>query len=534
MRIGLDFDNTLACYDKVFPFVARNMGLLPGNWSGGKADIRTFMRNQPQGETYWQRLQGQVYGKYMNRAVLYPEVANFLLRLKARGDEAFIVSHKTEFGHCDPEQVPLRREALRWMQANRFFDSAGFGLAESNVFFENTREAKVKKIADLECDLFIDDLWEVFAEQHFPLNTKKILFGSSTEGQKAAPCELISKSWREIAQHVFGTQEEEEVRAQIEFALGDVVDSTLAIEGRANSRVFMVKSREEAFAIKFYPDVTNDVRDRLGAERSASEFLNSHGVKSTVEVVSAVRDLNIGVYRWVEGVNVSSIRNSDIEQALEFIEQLHNIRHAPNATAISNASEACLREEDIWNQIAYKRSNLNIVTKRSPDLEKYLLSEFDPLFAELSRLTIKRFPKRSRLARLPKKDRTLSPSDFGFHNAIRKEDGSLVWIDFEYFGWDDPVKLISDFIWHPGFSLSAAQTRRWKTGCLEIFAGDKDLTERFLQRFPLYGLRWCLILLNIFFRPESDSESRGRIQLEKARTLLGTVEKAVVDADITT
>jgi hypothetical protein len=38
----------------------------------------------------------------------------------------------------------------------------------------------------------------------------------------------------------------------------------------------------------------------------------------------------------------------------------------------------------------------------------------------------------------------VSPSDFGFHNAIRTDAG-VKFIDFEYAGWDDPAKMVSDF-----------------------------------------------------------------------------------------
>ena len=34
--------------------------------------------------------------------------------------------------------------------------------------------------------------------------------------------------------------------------------------------------------------------------------------------------------------------------------------------------------------------------------------------------------------------RALSPSDFGIHNALRRRGGHLVFLDFEYLGWDDP------------------------------------------------------------------------------------------------
>ena len=50
---------------------------------------------------------------------------------------------------------------------------------------------------------------------------------------------------------------------------------------------------------------------------------------------------------------------------------------------------------------------------------------------------------------LPAAERCVSPSDFGFHNALRTPDGRLAFIDFEYAGWDDPAKTVSDFFCQP-------------------------------------------------------------------------------------
>ena len=91
-----------------------------------------------------------------------------------------------------------------------------------------------------------------------------------------------------------------------------------------------------------------------------------------------------------------------------------------------------------------------------------------------------------------------SPSDYGFHNAILKEHGNLVFLDFEYFGRDDPVKLIADFIWHPGMNLSRAQKIDWTKGAFGIFGNDPRLLKRFISAWPLHGMRWALIILNEF------------------------------------
>ena len=130
--------------------------------------------------------------------------------------------------------------------------------------------------------------------------------------------------------------------------------------------------------------------------------------------------------------------------------------------------------------------------------------------------------------------RTLSPSDFGFHNALKKPDGSVVFLDFEYFGWDDPVRLVSDFLLHPGMDLSMDLKKKFLSGCLDIFSGDPEFTFRLKLLYPLIGIRWCMILLNEFL-PErwarrqfagstNDMHQAQQRQLEKARQMLITIE----------
>ena len=47
MRIGIDFDNTIARYDKLFIKIASKKGLLPKNWEGNKEKLRDFLLSFP-------------------------------------------------------------------------------------------------------------------------------------------------------------------------------------------------------------------------------------------------------------------------------------------------------------------------------------------------------------------------------------------------------------------------------------------------------------------------------------------------------
>ena len=79
VRIGIDFDNTIICYDKVFAAAARQRGLVPEGWTGLKTDVREYLRTQPGGELAWQGLQGWVYGKGIGGAEIYPGVRDFFV-----------------------------------------------------------------------------------------------------------------------------------------------------------------------------------------------------------------------------------------------------------------------------------------------------------------------------------------------------------------------------------------------------------------------------------------------------------------------
>ena len=53
VRIGIDFDNTIICYDKVFAAAAQRRGLVPDGWTGLKTDLRNYLQSKPGGELAW-------------------------------------------------------------------------------------------------------------------------------------------------------------------------------------------------------------------------------------------------------------------------------------------------------------------------------------------------------------------------------------------------------------------------------------------------------------------------------------------------
>jgi len=172
MRIGVDFENTIVCYDGAFHAAALEEGLIPPSVALNKNAVRDHLRRNGQ-EEEWIHLQGLVYGKRMELASPFGGAFDVLRTLVAKGFEVAIISHKTLHPYRGPA-YDLHLAAREWLDQKGFFSQVG--LAREAVFFELTKAEKITRIATQRCTHFIDDLPEILADQQFPATTKPLLF----------------------------------------------------------------------------------------------------------------------------------------------------------------------------------------------------------------------------------------------------------------------------------------------------------------------------------------------------------------------
>lgn len=66
-----------------------------------------------------------------------------------------------------------------------------------------TKRAKIDRIAELDCDVFVDDLTEILAEPGFPVKTRKVLFDPADQFADN-PSYTRVKSWADLTVAVFG------------------------------------------------------------------------------------------------------------------------------------------------------------------------------------------------------------------------------------------------------------------------------------------------------------------------------------------
>ena len=94
MKIGVDFDNTIVSYDKVFHKVALEKSLIKSSLTISKIAVRDYLRNKGQNDI-WTELQGYVYGERMLDANVFPGFIEFLNFANKNSIEVLIISHKT-------------------------------------------------------------------------------------------------------------------------------------------------------------------------------------------------------------------------------------------------------------------------------------------------------------------------------------------------------------------------------------------------------------------------------------------------------
>jgi hypothetical protein len=339
---------------------------------------------------------------------------------------------------------------------------------------------------------------------------------------------MIGKGFMNISSKKIG-----KFTKDLEKLIGFKIYSIIRISPSGNSLSYKVETEENTLFVKDYYKNPKDQRNRLKTEFQALKFLWEKGIRNIPKPYFSDEKNNIGIYEYIKG---KEIRNREIgyremQKVLDFIIKLKGISRKYGNEWKQPASEACFSTKELLSNIEYRYRNLRKV-RGNNDFGK-LLKKFWNLFSKY-KLASGNWKLATDII-LSTKYRILSPSDFGFHNAFRKDNGHFVFIDFEYFGWDDPVKLISDFLIHPKMELSVDMKKIFRDEAMKLFSDDQNIKQRFKILFPLFQLKWCLIMLNEFL-PESlgrrefaagktlDREKVQKIQLEKVQKLLNQVE----------
>jgi hypothetical protein len=244
---------------------------------------------------------------------------------------------------------------------------------------------------------------------------------------------------------------------------------------------------------------------------------------------------HVGLMEFINGTRLAleDINASHIHEALAFFLDANRGVTLNERKAMPTASEACFSAADHVAGTDRRVARLaQMLEEDDVDREAIAFVQSDLIpFWNLLKTDVLRLAGEQSVETLSDEERRLSPSDFGFHNALRQSDGTLKFLDFEYAGWDDPAKLIIDFANQPDMILPPALERIFREAVIAEAPEPERLRRRVGILEPVYQTKWACICLNDFLAfgrtrhrftdgEKSDHKARRVFQLGRARTMM--------------
>jgi len=281
----------------------------------------------------------------------------------------------------------------------------------------------------------------------------------------------------------------------------------IQLSGGRNNRVFRACGQTGDVIIKQYFSSPSDTRNRLVSEFSMLSFLYENGISNVPKPYIKDELNHTGIYSFIQGspLNRDSITEMDVAELAGLLCRMWQIRTLPESRNLTAASDACFTIKEYALKTAdriqsfFKLSNENelvsdAVSFVKNDLNPFFISVHNECSADISLYE----------SVLDTKYHALSPSDHGFHNAIRADNGMLYFIDFEYSGWDDPVKMICDPLLQPDIPVPEHLDSFFVNKMSPVLNELPVIIDRFHYIYTLLSIKWCCILLNEFM-PVSES-----------------------------
>ncbi len=259
------------------------------------------------------------------------------------------------------------------------------------------------------------------------------------------------------------------------------------IVGGRNNQGFKIQTATAAFFLKKFAENDSSIR-KLENEFNFAQTLSTQGVTCIAKPISMSKTLLLSLHEFIAGSKVQTVNLDEVRKALDFILlinksfQQHNLSFfaAESPENLFGFYEIVKHRLSRFNGIEitplYRAELFDMLLGISSAAEQIVEDISDEWFRPLDR-------------------NYLSPSDFGFHNAIRTEN-ELFFLDFEYAGLDSLWKLFCDFFCQPELPVPIDYAELFIQS--ELFAVLKNRPSDVVKTFKLTQLKWCLIMLNEF------------------------------------
>ena len=281
--------------------------------------------------------------------------------------------------------------------------------------------------------------------------------------------------------------------------IGARSDSLERLSGGINNNVFTCTSNDKNWVIKGYPHLNTHGTDRMQAEVEFLEYSSrvAKGFTPTLIKVDTLRRCTVMEHvsgsTYSEGVSPD---REEIQAALSFVNRLNRNPALARNMIRQDAAEGFLSLRQHMENVTARVNSMGVehlpssFKKQSGEIIDKLRSNSEKVAFSLE----KKIESGKIEDTISHDEQCISPSDFGFHNAIRTHSG-VVFIDFEFAGWDDPAKFCVDFTLQQRNPVNLNPIN-----VASILFPDKleSMESRINSMQDILLLKWLCIILSIF------------------------------------
>jgi hypothetical protein len=326
-------------------------------------------------------------------------------------------------------------------------------------------------------------------------------------------------------------------------AAGETPDlrSVVSCAGGGNNRVFIIHANGRRLIAKWYFSHPSDSRNRLRAEYTFLDYAHHLGLTCVPKPLACLPDERMALYEFIDGSKFQpdGVATHHIGDAIKFFLRLNGPERRRMKDTLPDASEAYFSITTQISAIQRRIARLSDIIPATPvdEAAMHFINRLRRAF-DSTAVCIAETAGNSDIdvdAVLADEFRCISPSDFGFHNALLGPDGKLYFLDFEYAGWDDPAKMACDFFCQPAVPVDERHFDDFLKRVMAFSSDPASLITRARIMLPLFRMKWCCIVLNEFLPesaqrrrfadPSADPEECKRVQLSKANRLLDAISQ---------
>ncbi|MBT5239416.1 MAG: phosphotransferase [Rhodospirillaceae bacterium] len=296
----------------------------------------------------------------------------------------------------------------------------------------------------------------------------------------------------------------QDLRAWGEQHLGTAEGTVTQQSGGANNKVYLWQTKRDRVIVKLYGPIISSQPDRHQAETEFLSYANEVASEFVPNLLHSDLDHRIVAMEYLEGTGFQASyepTEKDVQRAADFLSALNANKTDARGKIKTQATDGFLslseHANDVENRLAtlgsdhlpvgYQGQAMALITAANSRWQ--VISE--NLRNSLSTAEVSDSIEQATCA--------LSPSDFGFHNAISCTDG-LKFHDFEFAGWDDPTKAVVDFFLQPRVSVSTKYLNIIENVVASTMPMD-ILRPRTRALSAILHLKWVTIVLAVL-RPQ--------------------------------